>query len=249
MSPWAQPVDAQTIARARNGDWEVILTPTFPVPRTWFGATERGLLSGLRVLCLASGGGQQAPVLAAAGAEVVSFDYSPAQLEKDRQVAGRDGLALTVERGDMADLSRFEEARFDLIFHPVSNVFAADPAAVWRECARVLAPGGRLLAGFMNPDYFLFDHDDIEQGGPLTVRFALPFADNADLPAERLAALIAANRPLEFSHSLDVQIGAQLRAGLLLEGFYEDRWNDGATPLNRFMPTSMATLARKAQLS
>lgn len=215
------------------------------MPKAWFGLSGTGLFNNERVLCLASGGGQQAPVLAAAGARVVSFDYSRAQLDKDQLVAERDGLALALERGDMADLSRFEDACFDLIFHPVSNVFAADPAAVWRECARVLVPGGRLLAGFMNPTFYLFDHEAIEQGGPLTVRFRLPFSDVDDLPPAQLEARIARNEALEFSHSLDIQIGAQLTAGLLLQGFYEDRWDDAATPLNEYMPTSMATLARK----
>jgi SAM-dependent methyltransferase len=216
----------------------VILTPNIAVPRHWFGE-----LPGRRVLCLASGGGQQVPVLAAAGARVTSFDNSDAQLAKDAAVAAREGLAIDIERGDMADLSRFADASFDLVFHPVANVFVADPRPVWRECHRVLVPGGRLLAGFMNPDYFLFDHEQIEQGGPLVVRFALPYADLRDLPPERLAARVAAGEALEFSHSLDAQIGGQLAAGFVIAGFYEDRWNDRATPLDRYMSTSMATLA------
>jgi SAM-dependent methyltransferase len=161
-SPWCQPVGADVIAAARRGDWQVILTPNIPVPRAWFGS-----LAGARVLCLASGGGQQAPVLAAAGAAVTSFDNSDEQLAKDAAVAAREGLAIRVERGDMADLSRFSDDSFDLVFHPVSNVFAPDPRAVWRECARVLAPGGRVLAGFMNPAFYLFDHEAIEAGAPL----------------------------------------------------------------------------------
>lgn len=239
-SPWCEPVGGSVIAAARRGDWQVILTPNLSVPRHWFGE-----IAGRRVLCLASGGGQQAPVLAAAGAQVTSFDNSDEQLAKDRAVAAREGLPLVVERGDMADLSRFPEASFDLVFHPVSNVFAADPSAVWRECHRVLAAEGRLLAGFMNPAYFLFDHEDIERGGPLEVRFALPFTDIAHLSPDRLAARIASGEALEFSHSLDVQIGAQIDAGFVIAGFYEDRWNDRATPLDRYMPTSMATLALK----
>lgn len=237
-SPWCEPVSAEVIAAARRGEWQVILTPNLAVPRHWFGE-----LPGRRVLCLASGGGQQAPVLAAAGAEVTSFDNSDAQLAKDAAVAHREGLAIDVERGDMADLSRFTDGSFDLVFHPVSNVFARDPRPVWRECHRVLAPGGRLLAGFMNPDYFLFDHEDIERGGPLAVRFRLPYSDLDDLPAERLAARLAAGEALEFSHSLDAQIGGQLAAGFVIAGFYEDRWNEHATPLDRYMATSMATLA------
>ena len=160
---WSVPVDAATIAAARGGDWRVILTPNLPVPRDWFGE-----LAGARVLCLASGGGQQAPVLAAAGATVISYDASDEQLALDALVAEREGLPLRTVRGDMADLSAFADASLDLIFHPVSNVFAADVRPVWRECHRVLRPGGRLLAGFMNPAYYLFDHEELEAGGALS---------------------------------------------------------------------------------
>ena len=87
---------------------------------------------GLDVLCLASGGGQQGPVLAAAGATVTVLDNSPRQLERDAEVAARDGLALRTVLGDMRDLSAFADASFDLVFHPVSNVFCPDLAPVWR---------------------------------------------------------------------------------------------------------------------
>ena len=243
-SRWCEPVDTATIIKARAGHWQVILTPNLPVPAAWFGN-----LTGLRVLCLASGGGQQAPVLAAAGAQVVSFDNSDEQLAKDSLVAravadaGLDPLDLRTEQGDMADLSRFESGCFDLIFHPVSNVFVADVEAVWRECHRVLVPGGRLLAGFMNPAFYLFDHDDIEAGGPLLVARRIPYSDLHDLSESRLAARRTRHEALEFSHSLDTQIGGQLAAGFTIAGFYEDRWSDEASPLNAYMPTSMATLA------
>ena len=239
-SRWCQPVDERTIASARQGDWNVILTPTINVPRHWFGEVR-----GKRILCLASGGGQQAPVLAAAGAHVTSFDNSDEQLEKDALVANREGLALRLVQGDMADLSCFADAAFDLIFHPVSNVFAKEVRPVWRECHRVLVASGRLLAGFMNPDYFLFDHDAIEAGEAMVVRNTLPYSDIDDLPDHRLEMKRQERVAFEFSHSLDDQIGGQIDAGFVLAGFYEDRWSDAATPLNRYMPTSMATLAIK----
>ncbi len=237
-SRWCEQVSAAVIAAARAGDWSVILTPNRQVPQSWFGQ-----LAGARVLCLASGGGQQAPVLAAAGAQVVSFDASDEQLALDADVAAREELELRTVRGDMADLGSFAEGSFDLIFHPVSNVFAPDPRPVWQECHRVLRPGGRLLAGFMNPDFFLFDHEAIEQGAPLEVVFALPYDDLSGLPAERLERRMANGEALEFSHSLDSQIGGQIAAGFVIAGFYEDRWDERATPLDRYMPTSMATLA------
>src|SRR5688572_433058 len=86
---WTVPVGPDVIAAARRGEWSVILTPTKPVPRDWFPP-----LAGLEVLCLASGGGQQGPIFAAAGANVTAFDNSSAQLARDREVCARDGLTI-----------------------------------------------------------------------------------------------------------------------------------------------------------
>ncbi len=239
-SAWVQPVDTATIARARLGDWQIFLTPNKDVPRDWFGD-----IVGKDVLCLASGGGQQAPMLAAAGARVTSFDLSDVQLAKDQLVADREGLELVIEQGDMANLSRFGDAQFDLIFHPISNVFAPDILPVWQECHRVLRPGGRLLAGFMNPDFFMFDNWAIEEGAEIKPVFTIPYADERDMDADRLEANRKEGIALEYSHSLDAQIGGQVKAGFMIAGFYEDWWANEATPLNQFMPTSMATLAIK----
>ena len=113
-NPWTVPVSPEVIAAARRGEWSLLLTPTRPVPRAWYPE-----LSGTEVLCLASGGGQQGPVLAAAGARVTVLDNSPRQLEQDRRVAEREGLALRLIEGDMADLSVFSDESFGLVFHPV----------------------------------------------------------------------------------------------------------------------------------
>ena len=105
------------IAGAGAGNWHVILSPTKPVPKEWFGD-----IRGKELLGLASGGGQQVSLFAAAGALVTSFDNFSAQLAKDEYVALRDGFDIAYEQGDMA-LSRFDDESFDLTFHPVSNVF------------------------------------------------------------------------------------------------------------------------------
>src|SRR5260370_37389516 len=76
---WTQPVTPEQIAAARRGEWQMVLTETLPIPRDWLGK-----LAGRDVLCLASGGGQQAPILAAAGARVTVYDNSPRQLAQDR---------------------------------------------------------------------------------------------------------------------------------------------------------------------
>ena len=233
---WSRPVDAETVARARAGDWSVVLIGYEAVPREWFPAE----LSGTRLLCLASGGGQQGPILAAAGAEVTVFDNSPKQLLRDEEVAARDGLHIRTALGDMRDLSAFEDDSFDVVFNPVSNVFCPDLAPVWRECLRVLRPGGLLLTGFMNPDIFIFDEAALDRG-ELIARHPLPFR-TTDLPeAERLAAQAAG--PLEYSHSLTEQIGGQLAAGFALTHLVEGPHHDDITA--KYFPAYIATRALK----
>jgi SAM-dependent methyltransferase len=237
-SVWAQPVDRATMAAARAGRWEVLLTPKTPVPVSWLAD-----IKGKEVLCLASGGGQQVPVLAAAGALVVSFDLSDEQLRKDQLVAEREGLTIRYVRGDMANLDCFGPGSFDLVFNPASNVFARNLEPIWRECHRVLRPGGALLSGFMNPTVFMFDHEEVETTGDMTVRYSLPYSDEDSLPPIRLAAKMDRGEPLEFSHSLASQIGGQTDAGFVIAGFYEDHWYDDTWPFSNQAPVCFATRA------
>lgn len=237
---WSQPVSREVIANARRGDWEIVLTPLKAVPRDWFGEVE-----GKDILCLASGGGQQAPILAAAGAHVTSFDNSARQLEQDQFVAERDGLKIRLEKGDAADLSRFADASFDLIFHPCSNCFMEKLEPIWREAFRVLRPGGALLSGFNQPFIYIFDRYAEENEGILKVRHKLPYTDVNSLTEAELSAMIEKNEAVEWSHTLDEQIGGQIAAGFLIAGFYEDSWSDEARLLNKYTPTFIATRAIK----
>ena len=164
---WSVPVDEDAIAAARQGNIGVWLTDKTPVPPDWFNG-----IPGSDALCLASGGGQQVPLLAAAGYNVTSYDNSPRQLAQDRLVADREGLSVKTLQGDMADLSVFADASFDLVFHPISNLFAESVIPVWREAYRVLRPGGVLMAGFINPIEFIFDRERMEKTGEIAVKYA-----------------------------------------------------------------------------
>jgi ubiquinone/menaquinone biosynthesis C-methylase UbiE len=234
-SEWTKPVSQEVIARARKGDFSILLTETISVPRDWFLPLE-----GLDTLCLASGGGQQGPVLAAAGANVTVFDNSPRQLDQDRFVAQRDGLEMRFVEGDMRDLSVFGDASFDFIFHPVSNLFVDNIRPVWNEANRVLRKGGTMLAGFMNPVFYIFDYEKAEKG-ELDACYKLPYADS-DHP-EIAEKMIAEGDALEHGHSLTDQIGGQIDAGFAIIGFYED--HHGTSEVSKYTPTYIATRAIK----
>ncbi|HEX6625390.1 MAG TPA: class I SAM-dependent methyltransferase [Pyrinomonadaceae bacterium] len=237
-NPWTVPVGPEVIEAARRGEWRVHLTEQRYAPREWFPAD----MKGVRVLCLASGGGQQAPILAAAGARVTLLDNSPRQLDGDRMVAARDRLDIDIREGDMRDLSAFADESFDLVFHPVSNLFVPDVRPVWREAFRVLRRGGHLLSGFLNPALYVFG-SETEEHDKLEVRFTLPYSDLTSLTAEERARLLPNDEPVEFGHTLEDQIGGQLDTGFLLDGFFEDRHVE--LRIAHYMPTYIATRAFK----
>jgi SAM-dependent methyltransferase len=234
---WTRPVSSEEIAAARLGNWQVLLTETLAVPREWFPD-----LKGLDLLCLASGGGQQAPILAAAGARVTAFDNSPKQLEQDRLVAEREGLEIKTVEGDMRDLSAFEDESFALIFHPCSNLFVPDVRAVWQEAFRVLRRGGTLMAGFLNPVLFIFEQELMERG-TLRVRHKLPYSDLTSITEEERARRLQKGDALEFGHTLADQVGGQIAAGFHIDGFYEDHHRH--LEIAKYTPTYIATRANK----
>lgn len=211
---WGRPISREGFLKAKQGEWAVLLTPNIPVPREWLGS-----LSGKKVLGLASGGAQQMPVFAALGAECTVFDLSDEQLDSERMVAAREGYGIRIIKGDMTLPLPFPDGCFDLIFHPVSNCYIRDVRPVWRECFRVLAPGGVLLSGLDNGINFLFDDDGLR---PV---HRLPFDPLSDPDWEE--KITRDNDSLQFSHPIQDQVGGQLEAGFILTDIYEDTNGEG----------------------
>lgn len=235
---WTLPVTSEIVERARTGDWSVVLIGYEPVARDWFPKD----LTGVEILGLASGGGQQGPILAAAGATVTVFDNSPGQLGRDQEVAAREGLTLRTVQGDMRDLSHFADASFDVVFNPVSNVFCPELAPVWRESFRVLRPGGILMTGFLNPDIFIFDMAALDARGEFVVAHRIPYS-TLDLSEEERVASWGVDGPIEYTHTLTEQVGGQIAAGFVLTHFVEAPHH--ADPTNKYMPGYFATRALK----
>lgn len=230
---WGIPIGHEVYQNAKRGDWKVYLTPTKAVPKEWFPP-----IRGAKLLGLASGGGQQMPVFCALGADCTVFDYSDRQLENERIVAEREGYDIHIVKGDMSKRLPFEDESFDMIFHPVSNCYVEDVYHVWNECFRVLKKGGVLLAGMDNGINFLFDDYD-----ELVVVNKLPFNPLKD-PA-LYEKMMKDNEGVQFSHSLEEQIGGQLKAGLRLTDLFDDYDKPGKRRLSEFTPTYIATRAVK----
>jgi SAM-dependent methyltransferase len=228
---WGRPIDHETYEKARNNDWNVLLTPTRPVPKEWFCE-----MKDADILGLASGGGQQMPIFAALGAKCTVLDNSEMQLRKEQEVADREKYDITLVKADMSNPLPFEDESFDLIFHPVSNCYIEDVLPVWKECYRVLKQGGILLAGLDNGINYAFDEEE------KTLVRRLPFNPLKDQPLYEES--IRKNWGIQFSHTIEEQIGGQIQAGFVLTDIYQD--TNGAGRLHDCnIPTFYATRAIK----
>ncbi len=211
---WGKPISHERYVKAAQGDWDVLLTPTKPVPHEWLGE-----LRGKKLLGLACGGGQQMPIFAALGADCTVLDYSRKQLESEMAVAEREDYAIRIVRADMTKPLPFEDGAFDVIFHPVSNCYVKDVKSIWRECARVLKPGGSLLSGVDHYVNYIVDAEERE------IVNRLPFDPTKN--EEQRKHLERDDAGMQFSHSLEEQINGQLEAGFTLLELYEDTNGEG----------------------
>ena len=228
---WGVPVTHEQYLRAKAGEWKILLTPTKIMPRQWLPAS----LGGLKILGLASGGGQQIPVFSALGAHCTVLDYSPSQIQHELEVAAREGYAVEAVRGDMTERFPFDDGAFDIIFHPVSNCYIKEVEHVFRECRRVLKAGGILVCGLDNGINYITD--DV-----ITIVNSLPY-DPLENP-QYMRKLIESGDGVQFSHTMEEQIGCQLRAGFRLTDIYED--TNGSGRLHELnIPTFIATRAIK----
>ena len=228
---WGQPITHEQFLAAKNGDWSIVLTPTKPVPREWFPD-----LKGRKLLGLACGGAQQMPLFAAAGAVCTVLDYSERQLENERVFAEQEGYEIAIVRADMSKPLAFADESFDIIVNPVSNCYIREVEPLWRECYRILKPGGILLAGLDNGINYIFDDEETK------LTHSLPFDPLKD--PELYEELMQTDSGVQFSHTFEEQVGGQLKAGFVLTHLFEDVNGEGRLhEMN--IPTFLATRAVK----
>ncbi|MDE7184562.1 MAG: class I SAM-dependent methyltransferase, partial [Lachnospiraceae bacterium] len=174
-------------------------------------------VKGKKVLCLAGAGGLQAPLLACAGAEVTVLDLSDKMLEKDREIAEREGLQIRIEKGNMCDLSRFGDCSFDLILNPPSLMYVPDVRPVFKECSRLLKNNGIFIMMAPNPINYVCDFVNDESGGYYKAVNKMPYC-SADFEDQ--------GDWIEYGHTMEEYIGGQIACGFLLSGYVECQMED-----------------------
>jgi ubiquinone/menaquinone biosynthesis C-methylase UbiE len=179
----------------------------------WLGPDIRGR----DVLCLAAGGGRQGPLYAAAGANVIVVDFSPAMLELDKKLAREKGLSLRTIETNMEDLAVLGEATIDIVIHPVSTCYIPDVMPVYREVARVLRCGGLYISQHKQPTSLQSDLEMTE--GCYSVRY--PYYFPQPLPRVSTPNWIREDGTQEFVHRWEDLIGKMCRAGMVIEDLIE----------------------------
>ena len=178
----------------------------------WLG----GSVAGKWLLCLASGGGRQSALYAAAGAHVTVVDLSPEMLALDRQVAAERGLDVRVIEASMDDLSALAEASFDVVVQPVSTCYLPDVLAIYREVARVTARGGLYISQHKQPT-------SLQAGvspGPGGYEIGEQYYRRGPLPAVT-GSRHREEGTLEFLHRWEDLIGGMCRSGFVIEDLVE----------------------------
>ena len=118
-----------------------------------------GEVEGRRVLEVGCGAAQCARWLAARGADPVGLDLSGTMLGHARRIGIGCGLDVPLVQSDAARLP-FAADSFDLACSAYGALpFVADSAAVMREVARVLRPGGRWVFAVTHPVRWSFPDD------------------------------------------------------------------------------------------
>lgn len=214
-------------------------------PRGWLG----GNVQGRRVLCLASGGGRQSALFAAAGAMVTVVDLSGEMLAQDRQVAAARGLDVRTLQASMDDLTCCGAAEFEIVYQPVSTCYVADIRAVYRQVARVLVPGGVYVSQHKQPASLQAAQHPLPEGG-----FAVTEAYYRQNPLPSVTgSLLREAGTLEFLHRWEDLVGGLCQCGFVVEDLVEpfhaelEAQDDSFGYRAKFLPPYVRIKARRIE--
>jgi ubiquinone/menaquinone biosynthesis C-methylase UbiE len=124
-----------------SGDYAIVGTTLQIVGESLCEALD--LRAGQKVLDVAAGNGNVSLAAARRWCEVVSTDYVPALLERGRERAAAERLALEFREAD-AEALAFADASFDVVVSTFGVMFTPDHDKAAAELVRVCRPGGKI---------------------------------------------------------------------------------------------------------
>ncbi len=179
-----------------------------------------GDVAGRDVLEVGCGAAQCARWLAEQGARPVAFDLSAAQLDHARRLAVTTGVVVPLVQADAGRLP-FREAAFDVACSAYGAVpFVADSAAVMREVARVLRPGGRWVFSVTHPVRWCFPDDP----GPAGLVADASYFDRSPYVEEDEEGHATY---VEHHRTLGDRVREIVAAGLVVVDLVEPEWPEG----------------------
>ena len=184
-------------------------------------------LRGRTVLEVGCGAAQCGAWLAARGARAVAVDVSSGQLRHARRVRAAAADILAAHGGSLllvqADALRLPlpDASVDEACSAFGAVpFVTDSAALMREVARVLRPGGRWVFSVTHPMRWCF-RDDPGPAGIVVERSYFDRSPYTELDARGVPQYVEQHR------TLSDRVHEILAAGLTLVDVLEPEWPDG----------------------
>lgn len=203
-------------------------------------------VAGLSVLCLASGGGWQSILYAAAGAQVTVVDLSDSMLQLDEREARRRGLQVRAIQASMDDLSVLADRSFDIVHQPVSTCYVPDLRAVYAEVARVLRDDGLYISQHKQPVSLQISHRNERQQFVIGVEYY----HEGPLPRQQDESYRETGTA-EYLHRLEDLVGGLCRSGFVVEDLREPRRADYRADVThfgyrgRFVPPYVRIKARR----
>ena len=205
-------------------------------------------VAGLNVLCLASGGGWQSILYAAAGANVTVVDLSESMLRLDTRDARRRSFQVQTVQASMDDLSMFANESFDIVHQPVSSCYVPDLKPVYAGIARVLRSHGLYISQHKQPVSLQISHRSERQQFVIGVEYY----HEGPLPQQQDTAYRESGAT-EYLHRLDQIVGDLCLAGFVIEDLREPKRADYKVDVShfgyrgRFVPPYVRMKARRVE--
>ena len=152
--PDLETVKARQRVAWSSGDYAVIGTTLQIVGEELCESLALDVRAGQKVLDVAAGNGNASLAAARRWCEVVATDYVPALLERARERAVAERLAIEFREADVEALP-FADGSFDVVVSTFGVMFAPDQARAAAEMLRVCKSGGKIGLANWTPEGFI----------------------------------------------------------------------------------------------